>query len=237
MGPFIEMWRPIDEDPRYEVSSFGRVRSWASRGGKGKPHRRKSPIVLKLCTVRRGAKAAYIGKTVYGKRRMLAVHRLVLRAFVGPCPRGMEGCHNDGDPSNNILRNLRWDTRKGNHADKYRHGTMPQGERHHNSVTTEADVIEIRRRAGLGESTRRIARDFPYMTESNVQYIVERKTWSWVRPRHKERPRRRWRTPDEVREIRRLAQSMTRDKIADRFCVSPQTVEDIVTHRTWKHVR
>lgn len=51
------------------------------------------------------------------------VHRLVLEAFVGPCPFGMEGCHNDGDPTNNNLVNLRWDTHKNNEKDKIKHGT------------------------------------------------------------------------------------------------------------------
>ena len=34
-----------------------------------------------------------------------SVGRLVLEVFVGPCPPGMEACHNDGDPHNNWLDN------------------------------------------------------------------------------------------------------------------------------------
>lgn len=49
----------------------------------------------------------------------------MLTAFVGPCPDGMEGCHNDGDPHNNRLDNLRWDTRANNARDAIRHGTHP----------------------------------------------------------------------------------------------------------------
>lgn len=52
-----------------------------------------------------------------------AVHRLVLEAFRGTCPQGMEGCHNDGNRANCALDNLRWDTPMNNHADKIRHGT------------------------------------------------------------------------------------------------------------------
>lgn len=59
---------------------------------------------------------------------MRLVHRLVLEAFVGPCPEGMEGCHGDGDPTNNSLGNLRWDTATSNQLDKVRHGT------HHNAA-------------------------------------------------------------------------------------------------------
>lgn len=58
-----------------------------------------------------------------GKSKLVLVHRLILLAFVGPCPPGMEGCHEDGDPLNCTLANLRWDTPKANKADSIRHGT------------------------------------------------------------------------------------------------------------------
>lgn len=54
-------------------------------------------------------------------KRTFNVHRLILEAFVGPCPEGMEACHNDGDRGNNRLNNLRWDTRSANMADRFRH--------------------------------------------------------------------------------------------------------------------
>lgn len=54
------------------------------------------------------------------------VHRLVLQAFVGPCPDGQQVRHLDGDKENNNLRNLRYGTGAENTADKVRHGTMPQ---------------------------------------------------------------------------------------------------------------
>jgi len=57
------------------------------------------------------------------------VHRLVLEAFVGICPGGMQCAHNDGDPSNNNLSNLRWDTPLNNSRDKIVHGTSGVGEK------------------------------------------------------------------------------------------------------------
>ena len=48
------------------------------------------------------------------------IHRLVLEAFVGPCPNGAEGCHWDDNPLNNNLENLRWDTRSANRQDAVR---------------------------------------------------------------------------------------------------------------------
>jgi hypothetical protein len=69
--------------------------------------------------------------------------------FRGPCPPGMEACHNNGDPTDNRLCNLRWDTHANNEADKIRHGTYfirarLKGERNGNSKLTEEEVRLIR---------------------------------------------------------------------------------------------
>lgn len=52
------------------------------------------------------------------KSKLIMVHRLVLEAFVGPCPDGLEGCHGNGIPDDNRLDNLRWDTHESNMADR-----------------------------------------------------------------------------------------------------------------------
>lgn len=57
-----------------------------------------------------------------GKYQTFKVHRLVLTAFVGPCPEGMECRHLDGDAANNRLSNLCWGTREENIADSKRNG-------------------------------------------------------------------------------------------------------------------
>ncbi len=49
----------------------------------------------------------------------------MLEAFVGRAPDGTEACHNDGDSSNPVLSNLRWDTHAANNLDQVRHGTHP----------------------------------------------------------------------------------------------------------------
>lgn len=46
------------------------------------------------------------------------IHKLVLEAFVGERPSGMQACHGNGDKTDNRLVNLRWDTVKANHRDK-----------------------------------------------------------------------------------------------------------------------
>lgn len=57
-----------------------------------------------------------------GKSQPWAVAHLVLLAFVGPRPCGLESCHKDGNHLNNTPGNLRWDTHQSNMKDRSRHG-------------------------------------------------------------------------------------------------------------------
>lgn len=107
------------------------------------------------------------------------VHRLILEAFIGPCPEGLQVCHNDGDPSNNRLDNLRYDTCKGNEADKARHGTRMMGSRHHQAKLTEADIPLIRQLRREGWSWTRLATRFGVSTYP-IRMIVKGDTWSHI---------------------------------------------------------
>lgn len=123
-----EQWRPIAGfDGRYEVSDQGRVRSWV-RAGKDQGagwKRRAQPIVRRPHVNRR---TGYWCVTLRLPPRYVTrtLHRLVLEAFAGPCPVGMEACHHDGDREHNGIGNLRWDTRSSNARDRTRHGTNYQ---------------------------------------------------------------------------------------------------------------
>jgi hypothetical protein len=116
---------------------------------------------------------------LYGRTRY--VHRLVLEAFVGPCPDGLEGCHDpDPDPSNNSLSNLRWDTPKANVADSVRHGTHCCGESSPHAKLTAAQVCVMRSEyAAGGIGTRRLARRYD-VSHTTVKRALARKTWRHV---------------------------------------------------------
>jgi hypothetical protein len=135
-----EVWRSVvGYEGYYEVSTWGRVRSvdrvvdWYTPRWDVHTTKTFRGRVLKICLLTRDAAGTYKTPTVTlsknGKLKPRMIHQLVLTSFVGPCPEGMECCHWDGDPTNNRLDNLRWDTRKNNHADKRRHGTLLTGER------------------------------------------------------------------------------------------------------------
>lgn len=114
-----ERWLPVPGwEGSYEVSDHGRVRSvdrvtingsrWKGRVLKPAPHRSGHQRVVLIS-----------GKV----RKNRFVHELVLLAFVGPRPiPEMDSCHGDGNPMNNRLGNLRWDTKRNNQLDAVKHG-------------------------------------------------------------------------------------------------------------------
>lgn len=115
----MENWVPIAGYERYyEVSDAGQVRSLDRldaqdnmiRGRILRPDVRPSGhLRVTLCR--------------NSRTRRFWVHRLVLNAFVGPISPGLEACHNDGNPKNNRVANLRWDTKSANARDRRKHGT------------------------------------------------------------------------------------------------------------------
>lgn len=109
----------------YEVSDKGRVRSLPRVNSIG----RKVPErVLKERRTPTGRPRVLLSKN--GLVREYYTYRLVLKAFVGPCPPGMEALHWDDDLNNNSLENLRWGTRTDNMRDMSRNGNGNAGLTH-----------------------------------------------------------------------------------------------------------
>lgn len=143
-----EQWRPIPGyEGHYEVSDHGRVRSvtrilphpvngWKTYRGK----------LLKQDVHKTGHIAVWL--SLDGRMRSLLVHRLVLMAFIGPCPDGMEACHWNDDPGDNRLENLRWTSRRDNNLDRVRNGIHPMAKKTHckrgHEFTPENTRIEVR---------------------------------------------------------------------------------------------
>ena len=111
-----------------------------------------------------------------GERFPRKVHVLVLEAFVGPRPYGMQCCHGDGNPLNNAASNLRWGTAESNYSDRVVHGTGIGGELNPRAVITQAiaDAIRVQYRRGYGP---RLAL-FYGVSDSTIRDIVKRRTWA-----------------------------------------------------------
>lgn len=116
----------------------------------------------------------------------ITIHRLVLLAFVGPCPEGMQGCHRNDDRRDNRLENLRWDTDSANKTDRVLNGRSNRGK--HYNVGEEGGHAKL--------------------TTYSVTRI--RDLWS--------------------------NRKATKKDLANCFGVSVATINDIVLHRTWRHL-
>jgi hypothetical protein len=154
-------WQPIPDFPGYEINNVGDVRNSAGRH-------------LRPDVDRRGRRRFTLcrGGRVY--RRIAS--RLVLLAFIGPCPVGMECCHNNGDATDNHVDNLRWDTHSANLLDRRGHGTAPRGERINTAKLTADEVREIRR---VGYPLKPHAERYR-ISMTSVSLILRRKVWQHV---------------------------------------------------------
>lgn len=84
-----------------------------------------------------------------GHQERLHLHVIVAAAFLGPRPTGMQVCHDDNDRANCCAANLRYDTPKGNQADRIKHGTAARGEKGPKARLTVEAVKAIRAARGL----------------------------------------------------------------------------------------
>jgi NUMOD4 motif/HNH endonuclease len=173
----METWLDINGfEGIYQVSDEGRVLSLERRV----PHVRLGIRLVHGRTLRATPdKDGYLNVVLSagGVKVPSSVHRLVLWAFVGPCPPGKEGCHCDGDPTNNRVGNLRWDTPGGNQADRVAHGTILCGERCGNAKLTESAVRLAFILRAAGWTHRKIGAELG-VAASNVSMILSGDTWA-----------------------------------------------------------
>lgn len=165
-------YRDIAGFPGYRVGDDGSVWSCRVIGSKNKHSEwRRLPGRAKngYCEYRirqAGVRITHLG------------HRLVLQAFVGPCPPRMQACHNNGVRSDNRLVNLRWDTALNNIGDREKHGTTPRGSRNGSAKLTEEDVREIRSTYASGGCTYRSLADRFGISYTQVGSIIRGEWWA-----------------------------------------------------------
>ncbi len=179
-----EIWKAIPAFPDYEASNLGRVRSLprvrTDAGGRnGGIRNRNVPGVILRPALHKGY--PHVALTVDAKGYTMPVHRLVLEAFVGPRPDGMECRHLDGNRTNANLDNLAWGTPSENQMDRAEHGTANIGEQHPMSKLTELDVIEILWRSEAGDTQTELAEMFD-VSRKAIQLVTSRDRWQHVQP-------------------------------------------------------
>jgi hypothetical protein len=117
--PEIE-YRNIPGFPGYRVGDDGSVWCCRRKGGNDRSANRFTSVWRRM-KLHQHDGYARVNLVRDGRNVSRAVHCIVLEAFVGPCPPGMEACHYpDTTRSNNRRENLRWDTHSENMRDKFR---------------------------------------------------------------------------------------------------------------------
>lgn len=156
--------------PMYRVGDDGSVWSfWKGYWRQAKPANGGGRMLVNLC------------KESKGKAKTFTVSRLILFAFVGPCPDKMECCHCNGDFTDNKLSNLRWDFHSENEKDKKNHGTSHfHGESHYRAKLTEDDVREIRKLYSTKKYSLSYLANLYDVAVGTIYPIVKKKTWKHV---------------------------------------------------------
>lgn len=128
-----------------------------------------------------------VGSDGYGRAhspedgRLMTAANLMCRMAHGEPPTAKhETAHSCGNGHLACVnpKHLRWDTPKGNHADKVTHGTTNRGERQWQAKLTEADVRHIRRLVGTMPQ-KSIASMFG-VHPCTISEIHTRRKWGWL---------------------------------------------------------
>lgn len=193
-----EKWLPIPSfEGAYEVSDQGRIKSL----NRLVPHcAAESGVVMrrgKILSPSRSSRYGHLKIKLSGgsksNQHSFYVHQLVLSAFIGPKPDGMEVRHINGIASDNRLGNLAYGTRKENAADMKLHGTdklraqrvsnTKKGiptvwcERHGNAKLTAEEIRLMKNDFAAGMTTAEAGRKYK-ISQAHASKIKLGQAWS-----------------------------------------------------------
>lgn len=165
----LEEWKVVHDCPSYEISNLGRLRT-IKTGVIKKPYLHKQGYLM-------------YSLSEGGKPYAKTAHRMVGIAFI-PNPENKPNvCHNDGNPLNCHITNLRWDDQRGNLFDTIEHGTAVRGERVKHARLTLEDVIFIKEAVAGGTYHGQVKdlADILGQPYGRVFDVVSGKTWMHVK--------------------------------------------------------
>ena len=171
-----EEWKDIPGyEGKYKVSNMGRVKSLERKVPVRNPYTGewfertvKERILRPGPYCKTGHLSVVLGHGEVGK----PVHQLVMRAFVGEPPAGMEVRHLNGNPKDNRLSNLKYGTRTENIMDVFWQGKRWR------KLSIE-DVVRIRFSSFCGFSDGELAAEFN-VAESTIAQIRKGKKYQWI---------------------------------------------------------
>lgn len=169
-----EIWRDIKGyEGLYQVSNYGKVKRIKTR------YNNKCNKILKPSEDGSGYLSVVLCKD--GKMKSFGIHKLVLGAFIGLCPKNMERCHNDGNIYNNYIGNLRYDTHYNNMQDSIKHKTIKNGSKHYCSVVNELQVRIIKRLLEDAYLTQKEIAKIFNVSKHIICGIANNRTWKHIK--------------------------------------------------------
>lgn len=159
-----EIWKPIPNCNGYLASNIGNIKNDVS----GK--------IYKGHTVGRGYR--HVSVIENGVRRYRKVSRLVASAFYGISD--LHVLHNNGNPSDDRVENLRYGTPKENYADAVKHGTRPIGDTHGRAIIPQADIKKIKEEYAMGGVTYKQIGERYGVTKYAIYRLMRGDNWKCV---------------------------------------------------------
>ena len=173
-----EQWKDVvGYEGLYQVSDMGVVKRIAIGQGS---------VSGRILKHRKRGEYKHLGVVLYKNKKPKAflIHRLVLVAFRGLCPNGMEARHLNGNGGDNRIDNLSWDTHSVNMQDRKSHGTTYNGDQKGSSNPSakinEKKVKMIKKHLREGKLRgSQIARLFEISPQA-VCCIKKGRNWGWL---------------------------------------------------------
>ena len=162
-----EIWKPVFAfEDTYIISSYGVLKN------------ANTNKVMKLTPDKQGRKRVRLSKNNKAKTRTVA--SLMAETFLGQRPQGFHVAHLDGNPSNDVLKNLKYVSPKENMSHKAIHGTLMFGENHKRAVLKEKDVLYIKHAYGTNQSTQTALAKKYGVDIKTISLICCGKNWSYL---------------------------------------------------------
>lgn len=166
-----EIWKNIPNYDGYQASNFGNIRSLDRtiiQKNNGVKRRVKGKLLKCSDSLNNGLTVNIYGKTT-------PIHYLICITFIGERKDNYEICHINGNPKDNRLVNLRYDTKSENQIDMYR-----QGHKTGQAKLELKDVLKIRELYKEKKIPHRELAKMFNISKTQVGHIVRREQYKWL---------------------------------------------------------
>lgn len=169
-----EIWIKIPyADKRYEVSNYGRIKSYCSDKKEGR--------VIKATLIKGFPAVSFQSE---GKKRTFFVHKLTAEMFVPKTAKNQEVViHLDWKKTNNYYENLKWITKEKSYKrtlDKIRQDRSKDGKVLTYSKLNAEDVLQIKKMLHRGTKQNIIAKLF-CVSEMQITRIKRGENWGEIK--------------------------------------------------------